>query len=81
MKFSINKEILIEIMGDYINILKENPIKPILAGLFIQAKDEKIIFKGTNLEIDLIRCTDGKIETEGQDLIKPALLLEYIKLV
>ena len=81
MKFSINKEILIEIMGDYINILKENPIKPILAGLFIQAKDEKIIFKGTNLEIDLIRYTDGKIETEGQVLIKPALLLEYIKLV
>ena len=81
MKFSINKQKTIEIIGEYINILKDNPVKPSLAGLFIQAKNNQIVFKGANTEIELIRYANCEIESEGQVLIKPALLLEYIKLV
>lgn len=81
MKFSINKNIAIEIIAEYTNILKENPVKPILSGLFIQAKNNQVTFKGSNIEIDLIRYAACEIEQEGQVLIKPALLLEYIKLV
>jgi len=66
---------------NYKNILKDNPVKPSLAGLFIQAKNNQIVFKGANTEIELIRYANCEIESEGQVLIKPALLLEYIKLV
>ncbi len=81
MKFSINRQVAIEIISEYNNILKENPVKPILTGLFIEAKNNIITFKGINNEIDLIRYYKTEIETEGKVLIKPALLLEYIKLV
>ena len=81
MKFSINRQKTIEIIGEYSNILKDNPVKPSLAGLLIQTINNQVIFKGANTEIELIRYADCEIETEGQVLIKPALLLEYIKLV
>ena len=81
MKFSINKQKTIEIIGEYSNILKDNPVKPSLAGLFIQAKNNQVVFKGANTEIELIRYANCDIESEGQVLIKPALLLEYIKLI
>lgn len=81
MKFSINKESAITIIGEYINILKDNPVKPSLAGLLIQVKNNQVVFKGANTEIELIRYASCEIESEGQVLIKPALLLEYIKLI
>lgn len=81
MKFSIKKEEAINIISEYNSILKENPVKPILAGLFIEAKNNIITFKGINNEVELIRYFHSDIEEEGSVLIKSALLLEYIKLV
>lgn len=68
-------------MGNTQIFLKDNPVKPSLAGLFIQAKNNQVVFKGANTEIELIRYANCEIESEGQVLIKPALLLEYIKLL
>lgn len=55
MKFSIKREELISILSEYTNILKENPIKPIVSGLQIKAESNLITFVGTNLEVDHIR--------------------------
>lgn len=81
MKFSIDQNKLISILSEFSNILKENPVKPIVAGLQIKAKDNKITFIGTNLEVNYIREVEEVIEVEGSVVIKPALLLEYIKLL
>lgn len=81
MKFSMNREQAIKIISEYSGILKENPVKPILAGLLISVKDNKVIFKGSNMEVELVRYSECKSESNGDVLIKPALLLEYIKLI
>lgn len=81
MKFSINREKLNSIISEYSNILKENPVKPNLAGLYISVKNNLVIFKGINTEIELIRYSECKSEVDGEVLIKPQLLLEYTKLV
>ena len=81
MKFTINREIFADTLSDFTLILKDNPIKPILAGLKIEVKDEKIIFTGTNLEATLIKTVEGNIEEEGEVIVKPQLILEYVKLL
>lgn len=81
MKFSIEREKIISLLTEYTNILKENPIRPIVSGLQLKAKDGMITFIGTNLDIDLIRKIPAKIEEEGSAILKPTLLLEYIKLL
>lgn len=81
MKFSIEREKLISVLSEYTNILKDNPIKPIVSGLKISATQDGVIFVGTNLEIEHIRKIKIDVEEEGEVIIKPFLLLEYIKLL
>lgn len=81
MKFSIEREKLISILSEYTNILKENPIKPVISGLKIVAKENSVTFIGTNLEVELIKKIDANVEVEGEIVIKHALLLEYVKLL
>lgn len=81
MKFSIKRDELITIFSEFINILKENPIKPIISGLKIEAKRNEIIFLGTNVDVNYIRILEGEIKEEGEVIFKPQLALEYIKLL
>lgn len=81
MKFVINREEFINILSAFSLILKENPIKPIIAGLKIQATKENIIFTGTCLESNLIKIVNGKVLEEGVVVVKSQLILEYVKLL
>lgn len=81
MKFRIKREEMIDILSDFSGILKDNSVKPVLAGIFISAKENILTFTGTNLEVDLIRTVQCEIEEEGVVVMKPALILEYIKLL
>ena len=81
MKFYIKRDILAETLSDFTLILKDNPIKPVLAGLKIEVKDRKIVFIGTNLESSLIKTVEGEIKQEGTVIVKPQLILEYVKLL
>lgn len=81
MKFYIKREIFANTLSDFTLILKDNPVKPILAGLKIEVKDRKIIFIGTNLESTLIKSVDGEVKRDGTVIVKPQLILEYVKLL
>ena len=81
MKFNIKRELFANTLSDFALILKENPIKPILAGLKIEVKEGKIVFIGTNLESSLIKTVEGNIVEEGTVIVKPQLVLEYVKLL
>lgn len=81
MKFSISRNLLISILSEYNTILKDNTVKPVISGLKIIAKENKITFIGTNLEVELIKTIEADIEIEGEIVVKHALLLEYIKLL
>ncbi len=81
MRFIIDREKFIDILTAYTFILRENPIRPIIAGLKIEAKENNIVFSGTSLESTLIKKITGEVKEEGVVVIKPALVLEYIKLL
>ena len=79
MKFNIKRELFANTLSDFALILKENPIKPILAGLKIEVKEGKIVFIGTNLESSLIKTVEGNIVEEGTVIVKPQLVLGICK--
>lgn len=81
MNFKINRDELINIFSEFIMILKENTIKPIISGLHIKAKNGIVTFSGTNLEIDYIRELSCEVYSEGEVVFKPNLAFEYIKLL
>lgn len=81
MKFIMKREEFISILSDYMNILKENPIKPILAGLYFEAKEGEVIFMGNNMEMDYKKKVPCEVIDFGKVVIKPSLILEYVKLL
>ena len=67
MKFSIIREQLISVsFWIYKYFKRKFQIKPIVSGLKIIAKDNQVIFIGTNLEIEHIRKIEAEVEREGE---------------
>ena len=81
MKFVVNREEFINVLSAFSLILRDNPIKPIIAGLKIQASKNGITFIGTSLESNLIKELDGQVIEEGVVVVKSQLILEYVKLL
>lgn len=81
MKFKIKREEFISILSDYMNILRENSIKPILSALFMELKGKDLTFMGTNTEIDYRKQISCEGIEEGSVVFKPSLILEYAKLL
>lgn len=81
MNFIIDKKTIVEILGDFSIILKENTVRPIISGISITAENNSLKFIATNLEIDLIRTVSAEVTEPGEVVIKPGLILEYIKLL
>lgn len=81
LNFFINKKDIVDILNDFSAILKDNSVRPILAGIHITAKNGLLTFMGTNLEVDFIKTIKTEIIKEGAVVFKPNLILEYIKLL
>lgn len=81
MKFFIKREELVSVLSEYINIIKENAIKPIVSGLKITASENIVTFIGTNLEVEHVKRLEANVIESGEIVLKPFLLLEYIKLL
>lgn len=81
MKFRLEKERLIAILNDYMGILKENPIKPILAGVYVETQKDTVKFTGTNMALEYIVEMKSEVIEKGSFVIRINLLLEYVKLL
>ena len=81
MKFKIKREEFISVLSDYASILKENSIKPILSALFMEAKENELVFMGSSMEMDYKKQIQCEGMEAGAAAFKPALVLEYVKLL
>src|SRR3712207_5172944 len=81
MKLKIKREEFISILSDYASILRENSIKPILSALFMEVKDNDLVFMGSSVEMDYKKQILCEGMEDGSVVFKPALVLEYVKLL
>ncbi len=61
------------------NSVTENKIREVLSGIYIEAKENKIILKGTDLELSINTEISGEILSEGKIVIKHKLIEEFLK--
>ncbi|RRD40190.1 DNA polymerase III subunit beta [Leptotrichia sp. OH3620_COT-345] len=61
------------------NAVTENKIREVLSGIYIEAKENKIILKGTDLELSINTEISGDIASEGKIVIKHKLIEEFLK--
>ena len=61
------------------NSVSENKIREVLSGVYIEAKESKIILKGSDLELSINTEIPGEIISEGKIVIKHKLIEEFLK--
>lgn len=61
------------------NAVSENKIREVLSGIYIEAKENKVILNGTDLELAINTHIIGEIFSEGKIVIKPKLIEEFLR--
>lgn len=59
--------------------ISENKIRPVISGVYLEAKNDVITLKGTDLDLTISNFMFGIIETEGEVVFSPSLVDEYLK--
>lgn len=57
----------------------ENKIREVLSGIYMETFNNKIILKGTDLEVSINTEMDGEILEEGKVVIKHKIIEEFLK--
>lgn len=84
MEFTINRNVLLDNLSKANKIVDYKTYNPVLMGILIDVKDEKIVIKSTNnsLSFKSILSSENsglKITTPGQVLIKGKYVLEMLR--
>lgn len=82
MKFTINRDILLESLDIVSRIVANNNTLPVLDNVLIScSEDDQINLSCTNLEIAVKKSLKCKVETKGKITLPAKLLLSYVSLV
>ncbi len=79
MKFRIQTKDLKGVVGSVSRVVDPRPTTPALQGLYIKAKNNKIEFVGSDLDIVLKARIDAQVEVEGESLVNAKILSEIVR--
>ncbi len=79
LDIKINRTLFLKNIQIVEKAVSENKIRPIISGIYIEAKNGQIVLKGTDLELTITTVIDGEIIGEGQLVFSHGLIQEYLK--
>jgi len=79
LNIKVNRELLIKAIQIVEKAALDNKIRPVLSGIFLEAKGETITLKGSDLEITIKMDIPGEVQSEGSVVFPYHLLQEYLK--
>lgn len=63
------------------NAVYENKIREVLSGIYIETNEDKLIFRGTDLELSINTEINAEIKEQGKIVIKHKMIEELLKQV
>lgn len=79
MKFNCNQQILSKALNTVSKAVTVRTTIPILKGILIEAKDEKITFSASDLDMSIEKTVDAVIEEEGSIVVSARLFNDIIR--
>ncbi len=79
MKFSIDNKTLIESLNVLIKAVSSKTTIEVLKGIYVEAKNDEIIFKTYNLELAITINLDAIVHEEGSFVVEAKLLNDIIR--
>ena len=79
MKFSIERAALLKAVGQAQSVVERRNTIPILANILIEADDEAVRFKATDLDIEVLDSAPAQVERAGGTTVSALLLHEIVR--
>ncbi|OQY10445.1 MAG: DNA polymerase III subunit beta [Fusobacteriia bacterium 4572_132] len=79
LKITIERKVLLKGLQVVEQAIEDNKIRPVISGIYLEAKNNKIMMKGTDLERTITIVVEGDIEEEGVIVFSHKLIEEYLK--
>ena len=76
--FKCDRDVFLKGLSTAEKAVELRNIKPILEGVFVQAKDEKIILKATNLSLSIETAVEGEILEPGEIVVSARIFYDII---
>ena len=79
MKFSIERSDLLKAVGQAQSVVERRNTIPILANVLIEAEGDRVSFRATDLDIEVVDEAPAKVERSGATTVSAVLLHEIVR--
>jgi DNA polymerase-3 subunit beta len=79
MKFSIQREVLLQPLSQVVGVVERKQTLPVLANFLLTARDGSLSVTGTDMEVELIATVDAEVQQEGEVTVPARKLLDIAR--
>ena len=81
MKFSIQREQLLQPISQVVGVVERRQTLPVLANFLITARDGTLSITGTDMEVELITSVKTRVESEGETTVPARKLVDIVRML
>ena len=81
MKFSIQREKLLQPISQVVGVVERRQTLPVLANFLIAARDGQLSITGTDMEVELITKTAADVQVEGDITVPARKLVDIVRML
>lgn len=79
LRIKVNRTTFLKSLQTVQKAISDNKIRPLISGVYIEARGKVIFMRGTDLELTINSFIEGEIEEDGEIVFSYQLIEEYLK--
>jgi len=81
MKFSIQREILLQPISQVVGVVERRQTLPVLANFLISVQGNRLSVTGTDMEVELITSVEADVQQEGEITVPARKLVDIVRML
>jgi DNA polymerase-3 subunit beta len=81
MKFSIQREILLQPISQVVGVVERRQTLPVLANFLISVQGNRLSVTGTDMEVELITSVKADVQQEGEITVPARKLVDIVRML
>ena len=81
MKFSIQREKLLQPITQVVGVVERRQTLPVLANFLMSVRGGKLSITGTDMEVELITSIDAEAQSEGETTVPARKLVDIVRML
>lgn len=81
MKFSIQREILLQPISQVVGVVERRQTLPVLANFLVSARDGQLSITGTDMEVELVASVAADVQQDGEITVPARKLVDIVRML